>query len=50
MTPETLQLLHRCLANVTLRVGDPDYAELASATVRALAELDEAIAEAEKKG
>lgn len=46
MSPETLHLLRRCLASQTLQVGDPDFAATAHTAAQALAELDQAIADA----
>lgn len=44
MSLETLLLLQQCLKGQQLSVGDPQFSELASATTKALHELDEAIA------
>lgn len=49
MTPATLDLLRRCLAGQTLQVGDPDFAATAQAAAQAMAELDQAITDANPK-
>jgi hypothetical protein len=48
VTLETLLLLQRCLHGQQLTVGDPSFPETAAAVLRALEELDRAIADAER--
>ena len=49
MTRETLLLLRHCLCAQQLVVGAEDFAEVAQATVKALAELEAALAESEPR-
>lgn len=44
MSLETLLLLRHCLTSQVLQVGAPDFKETADQVVRALVEVDDAIA------
>ena len=46
MELDTLLLLRQCLYGVTLKVGDPDFQEVAPRVLKALAALDEGIRDA----
>lgn len=45
MTLETLLLLQRCLYAQQMNVGDPSFRDTAKSVLKAMEELDEAIAE-----
>lgn len=48
MTPDVAVFLRGMLANATLNVGAPDFAEVSITAAKALSQLDQIIAESDR--